>query len=708
MRAAREAGFQEGNSEKERGVRRNRYGILYLCTGMTGTFFPEKAFMAQTQQYSVTLIGTEGTGKTCFLAGLAVLGLDPIGKTPFLVLPPDEETKRYLNNLMGTLQNGSWMPPTNISTLIRFDLFLKQTKTTLRLQVLDYSGESFKKAFNELTPEAAQMFSEHLAKSKVVLLLLDANDLVSIRSEEDRRLLSEKIRAQFAAVWEKMGEGTDIGILVTKSDAIPDLKHAAAGRSRGLRAAELFVEEYLGDFKDTLRALAHIEGFQGIGNIDNRKIVFFPVSAVGDTDAETGRPAKDKLKPYGYDAVFQWIAERPERLMTKKGWSVALIALIFIVGGLAAAGLYRGGGGVITENREEEFRAMMENQNLTLVEKLEQANAFVARPLVTETPVMRELRRNLVDGELVRLRARIDDARDNRALEEIRGELVQLEELGAGGAENELRLQKETVDRALEDYYFDRVNNANERKDPNFESYAGDFLDRYPNAPRTAEVKKMLDQWGLDRMRLARSLINDIAVSSPSQLRNKMERVGSFLREYEGRLTPSEQEEMRNAMALSRQFLESTDYTVTLKQYGGFATGRGYVRLNIAIGENKNTVHTSSSGSVMTLNPGSTFNVRWQSGEKMELELETGIGPPSGWVKVASREWSSIDAIALLNGRQRLTPATSGAGGWDWSLPSRMAAGGYFVVCEIPDISQEQWKAFEKYIKPGSGWRETP
>ena len=659
--------------------------------------------MTQTQQYSVTLIGTEGTGKTCFLAGLAVLGLDPLSKTPFLVLPPDEETKRYLNNLMGTLQNGSWMPPTNISTLISFDLFLKRTKTTLRLQVLDYSGESFKKAFNELTPEAAQMFSEHLAKSKVVLLLLDANDLVSIRSEDDRRLLSEKIRAQFAAVWEKLGAGTDIGVLVTKSDSIPELKKAATGRNRGTRAAELFVEEYLGDFKDTLRALAHIEGFQGIGNIDNRKIVFFPVSAVGATDVATGRPAKDGLQPYGYDAVFQWVAERPDRLITKRTWSITLIALVFIVAGLAVAGLLHKGGQVIEDTRDEKFQKIVEDSHLTVFEKLEQFNEF--RPL---TDNMHEFRRKVVDEELDDRARRLNSAQDNRALEEIRGELVQLEELGVGGAENQLRLLKEAVDNKLEDYYFDRVDNANKANNPNREAYAKDFLDRYPNAPRGEDVKQMLDQWGLDKMRLAKSLINEIAVSSPSQLRNKMERVGSFLREYEDRLTPSEQEEMRGAMELSRKFLENTDYAVTLKQYGGFASGRGYVRLNIAINDNKRSVHTSSSGSVTTVNPGNTFNVRWQSGEKIALEIETGIGPPSGWVKVASREVSGVDAIALLNGRQSLTPTTSGRGGWDWSIPSRMAESGYFVVSEIQDISQEQWKAFEKYIKPGNGWRETP
>ena len=658
--------------------------------------------MALTQQYNVTLIGTEGTGKTCFLAGLALLGFDAISKTPFQVFPPDEEAKKYLNNLRDTLQNGSWMPPTNISTLICFDLVLRRTRTTLRLQMLDYSGESFRTAYNELSAEDAAAFSEHLANSKVVLLLLDAKDLASTHNEEHRHVLSEKIRAQLAAVWEKMGKGTDIGVLITKSDTIPKLKSAAAEKDHGVSTAEQFVKEHLGDFKETLREIAQIEGFKGIKDIDTRKIVFFPVSAVGETDAETGRPAKGVLKPYGYNAVFQWIAERPDRLLIKWVLSVTLIVLICIGVTLGIAGTIYKAKIEAERIREENFQANVENPNLSVFEKLEKANTF--RPL---TDVMREQRKRVVDAELERQRIRIASAPDNQTLYDIRTELERLKELGVGGAENELRLLIGAVARALVDFYYRRVSDAFQARAPNFLSDAEHFLRNYPDVSEAANVRDMRDRWGQDEMRLARIRISEIAVNSPSQLQNKMERVGSFLRGYESRLTPSEQEEMRNAIALARKFLESTDYTVTLRQYGGFAHSRS-ARLNITTNNSKRNFHTAS-GSVQVVNPGTPLNVRWKSGETIELELETYVGPPSGWVRAASIDRAGVDAIALLNGRQQLTPATNtGLWGWDWSIPNRMADGGYFVVSEIQGITQTQWEAYEKWIKPGYGWREAP
>ena len=653
--------------------------------------------MPQTLQYNVTLIGTEGTGKTCFLAGLAVLGLDPIGKTPFLIFPPDEETKNYLNNLRETLLNGSWMPPTNISTFIGFDVFFKRTKTKLRLQMLDYSGEQFRKVYNELTPEEAeQSFSEHIGRSNVVLLLLDANDLMSISNEEHRRLLSEKIRAQFTAVWKEMGKETDIGVLVTKSDTIPELKNAAAKRDHGARAAERFVKKHLGDFKSTLREIAKIEGFQGIGNIDNRKIKFYPVSAVGKTDPETGRPTKERLQPYGYDAIFQWVAERPDRLSFRWTLSLALMILVCIGAALGVAGLLYKGGEVITVNRDEAFRVIMENPNLSLFDKLEQANRY--RPF---TEFMLESHRRVVDEELDRQRERIARAPDNRTLDEIRSELVRLEEQGVGGAENELRLLKDAAENKLVDYFYDRVKDADEAKSANFEAYANDFIDRYPNAPSAADVRTRLDRWNLDTMRTAKSLIREIAVSTPSQLRTKMERIGSFLRDFENRLTPDEQEEMRSAMDLARKFLESTDYTITVRQYGGFTYAED-IKLNIRIGSNIFTYN--SNGKVRTANPGRTFNVRWKSGDRIELEIQAYAGRLYGGLeRAASVVSSDADALTLLNGRQRLIPASSG---WNWSDPQYMATSGYFADCTIQGISPEQWHAFENYIKPGNKWRE--
>jgi hypothetical protein len=643
------------------------------------------------------LIGTEGTGKTCFLAGLAVLGLNPINKTPLHIYAQEETTKKYLNNLKDTLQNGSWVPPTNTSPLIGFDLFLNRSKKTVRLQMLDYSGESFRKAFNELTPETAQMFSEHIAKSEVVLLLLDANDLLNAHDENLRRLLNEKIQAQLAAVWEKTGRETDIGILVTKSDTIPELKSASAKTDYGARAAEQFVKEHLDDFMETLRKKAKMEGFdlRNIRNIDNRTIVFYPVSAVGETDPETGRPVKNGLTPFGYDAVFQWIAARQKRYVWRKFLFILACMIVF----LGIGCFFFAGSTIELWRQENDFRNLMNHPHLSVHEKLERARTFVL-----ETNNMRELRIGIIDKALVSLQERVSNARDIRALEEIRSELVTLEELGVGGLENELRILKEKVDETLKGHHFAQVKTAHEVKSSDFEFYAKQFLDRYPNAPEGETVHEWLYQASRDRMRTAKSRIHVIAVTSPLQLQNKAERISSFLRDFDNELKPDERKEIRDAVDLAKKFLESTDYTVTLKRYGGFAYMED-ILLKITANGVVHEIHRSS-GKVQTANPGKTFNVRWKSGERIDLEIQAYAGRLYGGVeKAASIGSNETDAVVLLNGRTQLTPAVHS---WDWRLPKYMAPGGYFVECEIQGISREQWKAFENYVKPGNKWREEP
>jgi len=664
--------------------------------------------MSPSHQYNVTLIGTEGTGKTCFLAGLATLGLDAMGNSPFHIIPLADhaEAKQYLNDLKKSLQNGSWMPPTNLSTLIGFDLLLKRPKKSIRLQMLDYSGENFRDAFNELTPAAAQAFAEHLRESEVVLLLLDATDLVSIDNNEERRhALNEKIHAQLAAIWQEMGKETDISVLITKSDTIPLLKRAATKRDYGTRTAETFVKEHLGNLKEILEQVAQIAGVQDRKQIDPRKIIFFPVSAVGETDAETQRPMKGKLQPYGYEAVFQWVAGRKERKVMARVFSKTLLALVMVlvlIGIVVSSGI---GHRVTTWKHENDYFAIMENPYFSVVEKLDQANDAVARWLVAETDKMRQCRADVIHEELVRQKERIANAPDHRRLEEIRAELVQLEKQGVGGAENELRIQRDRVDELLKDHLFKRVEDAFKTNNANLEQHANVFLIRYPTSPQATKVREMLEKRGSDQRNTAKSIIHDIAVSSPSQLQNKVMQIGTFLRDFESSLTPKEREEIHRAIELAKKFLENNDYTVRLKQYGGFVHPRS-ARLFVTAKGDRNNVHTAT-GSVTTAT-GNTFAVRWQSGEAIKVELETYIGPPSGWVLAASRELSGVDAITLLNGRQSLSPVKSGTGGWDWGISSRMAGGGYFIECEIQGISQEQWDAYKNYIKPGNGWRTEP
>ena len=62
----------------------------------------------------VCLLGSEGSGKTCFLAGLAILG-EPNRASPLTVTPTDQVTASYLDELANTLRRQEWPPPTNMT-----------------------------------------------------------------------------------------------------------------------------------------------------------------------------------------------------------------------------------------------------------------------------------------------------------------------------------------------------------------------------------------------------------------------------------------------------------------------------------------------------------------------------------------------------------------------------------------------------------------
>ena len=67
---------------------------------------------ATEEPIKVCLLGATGAGKTCFLAGLAVLS-EPDRKSIIDVLHDNKGTADYLDSLQDTLRSGNWPPPNN-------------------------------------------------------------------------------------------------------------------------------------------------------------------------------------------------------------------------------------------------------------------------------------------------------------------------------------------------------------------------------------------------------------------------------------------------------------------------------------------------------------------------------------------------------------------------------------------------------------------
>jgi hypothetical protein len=101
------------------------------------------------------------------------------------------------------------------------------------------------------------------------------------------------------------------------------------------------------------------------------------------------------------------------------------------------------------------------------------------------------------------------------------------------------------------------------------------------------------------------------------------------------------------------------------------------------------------------VNPGKVFQFHWRSGQAISFEIQSPYGYVMGmrsYETAASQKFSEVDALVRLSKRIPLSASTKRD---FWKT-----AGSYFVECEIREISPEQWKAFENYIKPGDGWKQ--
>jgi|GEM_PF-2141075 len=675
-------------------------------TGLAGKIPGSSKPMQQPKNvYKVTLVGTEGTGKTCFFAGLALEGFNTLEKTPFLVFPETTETRLSMNSLAETLRRGYWPPATVMTVLLDFSVVNNITGSSLRLLTIDYPGEDFRHAYNELSPGSMKIFSEHLKDSDVVLLLVDANDIRMVHDEASRNVINNKLRAELAAVWELVAPTADdprspertidLGIVITKSDQIKSLK-TAVKRKMGSKVAKWFILKNLGQFDENLRRVANIG-----------KIGYFPVSSVGETmEAEEGAdgaplPDPDSLKPFGYDAIFQWIAKRSNRSSKRSRghyWFFAYFLPFVLLMGLLGGLLYLGKKAA-DSYEETRITKIFQDDYLSSTEKLE-----YGRSPFSNTPKMQQARNQMIDDELNRLRNRVDEALDSQTLQEIREEIFNFEKTGAGVDKHELNLLKQQIAGKLMENDFQRIKQAFELKSSQFFELASTFLENYPDTPRADEVKKMFDAYDLDHLNQAKRRIMEVIVRDASQLVKKAELIHSFLEEFEKKLKPEEVEQMRRATALAKKFAEGSSYRVTLKQYGGFAYQEDQI-MKITIGNRPSIVFPSES-KVKDFNPDKTFEFEWKSGDAIHLELQAYAGIFYGGLEtVASEKSSAPDAIRLLSERRSLNPWRES---WDWSLPKYMAPGGFFVDFVLEGITPEDWNAFESYIKPGNAWKVEP
>ena len=502
----------------------------------------------------VCLLGAEGAGKTCFLAGLAILG-EPNRHSPFTIRGTDSASVEYFDELGRTLRAQQWLPPTTMSTLLKLSVGVDQQ--IIEILVVDYDGRDFRKKLRQLRREEIALLHEHFSQSDAVFLLMDPErDVRQLKGAEDAEDQIERQLAHIQAVQElheqratqagnhNSTRSLDVGVVLTKCDAQPEL-------SDGL-AAERFFVRHVAAMHEKLKGLADQVGF-------------FPVSAVGNNETVQidGKPhtiPARELAPKGYEKLFRWVVKRHQARFSRRRNRIMAAVVGTLVLAVAAWWGWR------KVDHESQLGIVQDDAQPVVV----RLKATLDSPYVD----IRGMRDELFAHEIGDIKKRASDASASQAVAEQRNRVDLLLDVQPGAAPlQQLQDLGDDLRQKEEDIAFEQVEQAFNRASPDFGRWAEAFLQEYLRSrDRCEQIRRWQENWDHSKAEAARQRLRQLRVTNAASLKEKSDRIVEFLQEFDPQ--PVEKTGMTRAAELARRFSQRNHYTVRHKGSGGFRESR--------------------------------------------------------------------------------------------------------------------------------------
>ena len=609
------------------------------------------------------LLGTPGAGKTCFLAGLAVLA-DPDADTALRVHPEDLAGLRLFTRLRGDLRGGRWPAKTVLTEPVVVSVRRDGHAATLR--VMDYGGEALREQFAAGTGDhATAEVRAHVLGSEAAVLVLDPERDLDAAADEARRTPVQALHEIRRAAG--VTRPLDVAVVLSKADRLPELSDP--------RAARRFLARQAPGLWTRLNEL----GGDGAGG----RVGVFPVTAVGRA-TPPGEPPPPDPRPDGYDALFAWLLRRRIRRARWAKWGAAVLAAAAVSGVVTFGwGTWR-----VKEKVDTDRRVSVAADPATPTETLV-GEAAPDAPAEVAVPA----RENL-DAKLDALETRLSDALGEAAVRDVLRELAPFLK-----ATPVIRVRAEGLREAarekLDDLAFARVRDAyGPPTAANFPAVAADYLQGDTARAHAGTVRGWMEivrraEWVRDRRRIAA-----LPAGSPDGLRAKADAIDAHVAAFPEKYTDLGTRRLRRAADLARRFGGRARYEVTLVRSGGLASPRDHA-LFVSVG-GKRLQKFTSNGEVRGMTWNESFPITWRSGETVGVELfEYEYGDES----VA---WFTADdplALRLFHGRQS---PTRWAGDWRSDSPD------LFLECAVTGITDEDWDVLRRYIDPGASWESLP
>lgn len=277
----------------------------------------------KSESIRVALIGEQGSGKTCFIAGLRWLG-DGNHLSRFTNLAALGESKRYLDGLTDALYGGCVPAATASTHHLAFEEIFRDGRNARRVlsfDVADYRGGEI----GEIDADA-ELFKVW-ADCDFLALMLDVDSEGRCPRAKDLSHLFDVIANR-----KMINRGKHLCFLLTKAD-----RHGCSVMAHDAEAARDFLRSR---FAALVVKVEDVLGFRDWSAFYVASLGVEPTVRETDAGKKVAVVPPEGIRPFGYDEVCDWIvatsgrARRKRRFRKFRGW-IVLGALALAVGAAA-------------------------------------------------------------------------------------------------------------------------------------------------------------------------------------------------------------------------------------------------------------------------------------------------------------------------------------------------------------------------------------
>jgi len=654
------------------------------------------------KQHSLVILGSEHSGKTCFLGGLGICSeADRAGN---IMLSAEGDSLAYLHEITQILRAQEWPSATARGYHRQFKATVTYQSKMLNLRCIDFAGETFRALSRG--EELPDFVEEVLSNARYILLALDPRvdterTELSEADVEDRQRYFERL-ASLVEMAQRLTIATagrrnkaHLAVVITKADSLDDPLMTSNQAKHYLRTKQ----------PDFLKRLETLQpGIQ-----------VFPVSAVGATDVDdSGRaiPARI-LNPTGYEEILSWIhrdiKKRRRAPFVKAITGVAIVAAI-----VAAFGFFW--------LKQTEVQLVQRHED-RIARGLSSEEVPTAAKEVSQLPT--SYYAMMIDDQLKKFeRALADQTTNRQAVQRWRDQLDMYSRARdkQGYRTGEIANALAQANLWLHDFDWNRLEQLpNGPQHPDWRDLTKTFRAAWPNSPRIDEIDAREGQAQQERMQSVARNIEEAPLDTIAQLRSRMDNILRFHEEFGTYIDNHVAKDIESAHAIARRFesklTNNQPFTFNLVRLGRL-TEPGYIDLEVHVGSQTLSVPQSSWVLEHSFEGNKELELPWKFNESLTFRMHVQWGRATTFSRFVTFrstkrplaqhtfQGSPLSIIAmgktLAENDGKLTLASTPEEGDAQYLEGNLAT----LELSIKDFPWGDWEKLHDWVYPGTMWKQ--